>query len=195
MDFNMQWYILQWYHSTDGQICIDEVDIQVRSEDEIGRDRIAIVPRLNFNCNGRITSIRARTTGPNDGRNDYPYFQIWRPSSSTMYNRVSQVQSQSNQTFLLSSSHEAIINVTLTGDERIEFQSGDVIGYYHPRDIRYDIRNIKTDGYVQYIFDGSPNLTSVDLSTVANDSITDQRQPLIQFTIGETYNYMDTYIV
>jgi len=88
-------YILQWYHSTDGQICIDEVDIQLRSRDEINPGRIAIVPRLHFNCNGRITSIRARTTGPNRPRNDYPYFQIWRPSSSgsTMYNRVSQVQS------------------------------------------------------------------------------------------------------
>jgi len=178
--------ILLYYHSTDGQICIDEVDIQQISDDEIGRDRIAIVPCLNFNCNGRITSIRARTTGPNQRRNDYPCFQIWRPSSSgsTMYNRVSQVQSQSNQIFQ-QSSIVAIINITLTGNERIEFQSGDVIGYYHPRDICYDVRTIRTDGYVQYEFDGSPTLTSVNLSTVANDSITDQRQPLIQFTIGE----------
>ena len=184
--------ILQWYHSTDGQICIDEVNIQGRSDNEINPGRLAIVPHLNFNCNGRITSIRARTTGPNEGRNDYPYFQIWRPSSSgsTMYNRVSQVQSQSNQIFR--QSVLAIINITLTGDDRIEFQSGDVIGYYHPSDILYDVRTIKTDGYVQYEFDGSPTLTSVDLSTVVDDHITDQRQPLIQFTIGEPYNYMAT---
>jgi len=123
--------ILQWYHSTDGQICIDEVDIQVTSNDEIVSDRIAIVPRLNFSCNGRITSIRTRTTGPNLFSFDHPYFQIWRPlsSGSTMYNRVFQVQSQSNQIFPLSVT-VAIINITLTGDDRIEFQSGDVIGYY-----------------------------------------------------------------
>jgi len=110
-----------------------------------------------------------------------------------MYNRVSQFQSQSNQTFPLSSiKNVAIINITLTGNERIEFQSGDVIGYYHSSNISYDVRTIRTDGYVQYEFDGSPNLTSVDLNTVANDSIRNQRQPLIQFAIGETYNYMAT---
>jgi len=108
-----------------------------------------------------------------------------------MYNRISQVQSQLNQIFQ-QSVNVAIINITLTSDERIEFRSGDIIGYYHPSDIRYDIRTIRTDGYVQYEFDGSPTLTSVDFSTVANDSITDQRQPLIQFTIGEPYNYMAT---
>jgi len=178
--------ILQWYHSTDGQICIDNVDIQQISDNEIARDRIAIVPRLNFNCNGRITSIKARATGPYRRRDDYPYFQIWQQSSpgSMMYNRVSQVQSQSNQIFPVSSI-AAIINITLTGDERIEFQSGDVIGYYHPSDARYRVRTITTEGYVQYEFDGSPTPTSVDLSTVGSNRITDQRQPLIQFTIGE----------
>ena len=43
-----------------GQQCTDSVEIQQRDDTEFGRDRLAIIPRLNFTCNGRITSIRAR---------------------------------------------------------------------------------------------------------------------------------------
>ena len=43
-----------------GQFCTDSVDVQQDGDNVMGRDRLAIIPRLNFTCNGRITSIRAR---------------------------------------------------------------------------------------------------------------------------------------
>ena len=73
-------------------------------------------------------------------------------------------------------------NIILTGDNTIEFQSGDVVGYYHPSDPRYSVRDISTDGYVLYRFDGSPVPNSVNLSN--RDAMNNFRQPLIQFTIG-----------
>lgn len=167
----------------DGQICSDDVDIQLDGNDQVGTGRIVIVPRLNFTCDGRITNIRAKMSRRTGflifGR---PYLQIWRPMS-LIYNRIHVVQINFDHVTLLSDSR-VIINITLTGDERMEFQSGDVIGYYHPSNSRYQVRTIRTDGYIQYRSDGSSASTSVDLNTASSGDITDQRQPLIQFTIG-----------
>ena len=118
-----------------------------------------------------------------EDRDDLPYFQIWRPLSpiSTIYNKTHEVQLQSIHVTVPSDSRTSI-NITLTDNERLEFQSGDVIGFYHPNDTRYQLRTIRTDGYVLYEFNGSSTLTSVDLNTASD--VMDERQPLIQFTIG-----------
>ena len=54
-----------------GQECTDYVNVGQVGNNQIGRDRLAIIPRLNFTCNGRITSIRARMEF-NDRRSDFP---------------------------------------------------------------------------------------------------------------------------
>ena len=80
-------------------------------------------------------------------------------------------------------------NIPLTGNNRIQFQSGDVIGFYNPSDSRYEIRDKTTPGYVFYTFVGS-TATSLDLS---NADVTRMgRQPLIQFSLGE---YVDNYFI
>ena len=56
-----------------GQLCIDRITIALRGRDEIGQNRLEIIPRLNFTCNGRITSITARVIF-NDRQNNYPSF-------------------------------------------------------------------------------------------------------------------------
>ena len=57
-------------------------------------------------------------------------------------------------------------NIALLGNNRIEVQSGDVVGYYHPPDARYRVRTILTDGYILNQFAGSPGL-SVNLSNAS----------------------------
>ena len=165
-----------------GQVCTDYVNVHQNGHDQIGRGRLAIIPRLNFTCNGRITSIRARMWfDDDDRRSDYLFFQVWRPSSvgSRVYNKIGEVQLQSDEQVTSSGTYQtANIN-----NNTIEFQSGDVVGYYHPPQSRYRVRTIKTDGYVQYQFNGSPAPTSVDLSNPDRDN--NERQPLIQFTIGK----------
>jgi len=154
--------------------------------DEVDRGRLAIIPRLNFTCNGRITSIVARVDRSNS-RNDYPFFHVWRLSSpaSMIYNRMGEVQQEASH------SVSCIVNlctttIPLTGNSRIEFNSGDVIGYYHPSDTRYQVRTLRTTGYIQYQFGAS--LTTADLSNA--DRSDDNRQPLIQFEIGNHDKYM-----
>ena len=162
-----------------GQFCTDSVDVQQDSNNAIRSDRLAIIPRLNFTCNGRITSIRARVKF-NDNKNGYPYFQVWRAESvgSTMYTKIGEVQLQSHDQVTGSGDYQTA-NIILTGNNAIEVQSGDVVGYYHPPDTHYRVVTIQTDGYILYQFSESPE--SVDLNNSVNNN--NYRQPLIQYTI------------
>ena len=101
-----------------------------------------------------------------------------------IYNKIGEVQLQSdNQVTEGYNNFEATI--ILTDNSRTEFQSGDVIGYYHPIQSRYQVRDVSTRGYVLYRFDGSPAPSTVNLSA-ANDMF-DYRQPLLQITVGKKY--------
>ena len=164
-----------------GQQCTDYVDIQQNDAASFGRNRLAIIPRLNFTCDGRITSIRARVAYSST-RNRYPFFQVWRPADSTIYNKVGEVQLQSDNQVTGNGTYR-IANIILTGNNRIEVKSRDVVGYYHPSNSRYLVRDIRTDGYVLYRFDGQPAVdNSEDLSQ--RDRMFNNRQPLLQFDIG-----------
>ena len=172
------------FHSIAGLTCIDVVDnVQQTPDNQISVNRTVIVPRLNFTCNGRITNIRVRISSDPDPDNtgtNFPYMQVWRQSPTTqLYSLVDQVQIQSSHLNTQLAYLEAIIS--LTGNSRIQFLSGDVIGFYNPSDSGYVIRDIQTPGYVFYVFEGS-SASSLDLST---GIMPDRRQPLIQFTLGK----------
>ena len=172
---------LLWFHSIAGQTCIDVVDdVQRTGDSQILANRTVIVPRLNFVCSGRITNIRVRISSDNTGTN-FPYIQVWRQSPTPqLYSVVGAVQIESDHLNTQLSYLEAIIS--LTGNNRIQFLSGDVIGFYNPSDSGYVTRDIRTSGYVFYVFigsdDSSLNLNNADLSF-------NGRQPLIQFTLGK----------
>ena len=179
-----------------GQVCTDHVNISQDGRDQIGRDRLAIIPRASFSCNGLITSIIARVwLDDNRNRDDYPAFQVWRPLSvgSTVYNKIGEVKLQSDQ--VTGNGAYRTANITLTGNNTIEFQSGDVIGYYHPRRSLYRVRTIRTNGYRLYQFNNlSDSTSSVDLNDANNNP--NNRQPLIQFSIGKcTYLFMCSMIL
>ena len=121
-----------------------------------------------------------------DARNDYPFFQLWRSASddSTTYNKISEVQLQSDEQVTTGSNGLLEANIILTGNNTIEVQSGDVVGYYQPPNARYLVINRIRVGtrYVLYQFNGSSGSNSVQL----NDSNTRLNfwQPLLQFTIS-----------
>ena len=109
---------------------------------------------------------------------------MWRPSSthSIVYSKTGEVELPSNDQVTRGSNNYWEVNITLTGNNRIEFQSGDVVGYYHPPNAHYLVKDIQTDGYELYRFDGLSETNSVNLSE--SDRIFNSRQPLLQFTIG-----------
>ena len=172
------------FHLIAGETCIDDVDnLQQVGNGIISPDRTVIVPRLNFTCNGRITNIRVGLDRANNGAN-FPYVQVRRPlpgASLLFYVLVDNVQIRSSHLtqFNMSTFQEAMIS--LTGDNRAQFLSGDVIGFYNPPDSGYVIRDIATTGYVYYVFVG----LNASIITLNTDVVSDRRQPLIQFTLGE----------
>ena len=119
----------------------------------------------------------------NTGSSNYPSILIWRAESdnSTIYNKIGEVQ-LSDDHVIVGSGNPLIVNITLTGNDTIEVQAGDVVGYYHPPDSRYQMRENDTDGYYLYRFDGSPAPESVNLTE--SDLVVNYRQPLLQFSIG-----------
>ena len=164
-----------------GQFCTDHVDVQQDGVYNTNNNRLAIIPNFNFTCNGTITSIRAKVVF-NSSRNNYPFFQVWRRTSvnSTVYNKIGEVRLQSDDQVIRGSGNYSEANITLTGNNTIEVQSGDVVGYYHPPQSRYRVRTIENSRYMQYRFIGS--IKSVDIN---NNTGVSRRQPLIQFTIGK----------
>ena len=163
-----------------GQLCTDYVNVQQGGNNAIGHDRLAIIPRLSFTCNGIITGITARVWFSNGGSN-YPFLQVWRPASvgSTVYDKIGEVQLQSDSQVTRGSNNRIEANIILTGNNTIEVHSGDVVGYYHPPDARYRVATIRNSRYILYQFSGSHE--SVDLNSATNED--DDRQPLIQFNI------------
>ena len=164
-----------------GQECTDSDNIWQIGNAVTDHNRLSIIPRLNFTCNGRITSIIARLWF--EDRSNYPVFQVWRPASvgSTIYSKVGEVQLQSDDLVIIVSSTTRIAVIILTGDNTIEVQSGDIVGYYHPPDARYRMITRQTDGYILYRFSGSPETIYLNNSIENNN----EQQPVIQFTIGE----------
>ena len=164
-----------------GQECTDSVNVQQDGDNQIGRDRLAIIPRLNFTCNGRITGITAGVAF-NDENDGYPYFQVWRVTSfsSRAFNKINEVQQPQNRVSRITGDIY-VANIALTVNSAIEFQSGDVVGYYHPPDARFRVRTIQTSGYRLYQYSGSPETVNL-IDNLATD---DDRQPLIQFTVGK----------
>ena len=166
-----------------GQTCIENADVQSLGIASLNVGRLALTPRLEFSCDGRITRIRARVVSFRNST-DFPSFQVWRPSSSVSdeYSNIGETYIQSHDQ-VISFSDGVISDIFLTGDNRIEFQSGDIVGYYHPPDSNYRVRHVLTRGYVRYTYLVSSAPTSVDLTD--NDGVTEQREPLIEFTYGK----------
>ena len=108
---------------------------------------------------------------------------MWRAESvgSTVYNKIGEVQLQPDDQ-VTGSGNRRTTTIVLTGNNTIEFQSGDVVGYYHPPQSRYQVRDLYTNGYLVYQFNGSPAPTSVSLNE--SNFMIDFRQPLLQFAIG-----------
>ena len=160
-------------------------NVEQKGQLSIDSGRQVIVPNARFNCNGRITSISVsmfKWFG-----NDYPLFQVWHPAvlNSSTYNKIGEVQLPEGDFKPIGqqkSYHYSTL--PLNSSNQIEFQSGDVIGYYQPFSPRVSIWSIRTSGYNSYTSSTIkfPS-TSIDLNTVNN--IQTDYQPLIKVMFGK----------
>ena len=144
-----------------------------------------IVEGAEFSCNGRITGYLI-SLDRHSSSGDYPIVQVWHPptNSTTQYTRVDTkcLLTESNINRIRNGDEYYLGNVSCTGDNRIEFQSGDIIGHYHANNVRYRLWSIGTTGYISHVRteNSPPNTFNVN---GAENSFT--RQPLIQVMYGK----------
>ena len=118
----------------------------------------------------------------------YPYLEVWHRTAPgiDVFDKVGEVQLVESEVVQVGhdlSTAYWLVNITLNGDDRIEFEAGDVIGYYLPPDARYQVWSIRTTGYTAYT---SMLNALVNSSNFINYNLSDGRQPLVQFDLGMT---------
>ena len=131
------------------------------------RDRFqAIVPAYTFRCSGRVTEWGACVQpGGKSSEEYYIQFQVWRPTGpSGCYNLVGfnrPVGSEGEDGVLNPPGdssdplHRCVV-LSVTEDQQIEVQSGDVVGYYVDHD------NGNQNAGIQWIVGGSDSDSTSD---------------------------------
>ena len=158
-------------------------NVNQRGRVTVDSGRQVIVPNASFNCNGRITNIAVSMI--NWLGDSSPLFQVWHPTSlnSSTYNKTGEVQLPAGDFIAISQGRSYYhASLSLNSSSQIEFQSGDVIGYYQPSNPQRLIFSIQTSGYISY----SNNVKSsmIDINNV--DNIDTNLQPLIKVMFGKT---------
>ena len=158
---------------------MDTVNVEQEGTDQLGSSLYVVVPRSNFSCNGRITGYMVSLDQDDDEDCNNPRILIWRPSNTeqTTYSIINTYTLRRGDIDRMGSYYYA--DVTFTGNDRIEFQSGDVIGYRHRSSPCYRVWSIQTEGYTAY--SSSSNNDGTSTFVTANSD----RQPLIQVVFGK----------
>ena len=169
---------------TAGQRCVDLVNVNQQGTDLFSTGILlgnqVIVPMTAFSCNGIITGYLI-SLQYDSRQNGNSTIQVFHPTSSSSYSEVHEYTLQDSDITDMGDYHLA--NVSLTGSDRVEVQSGDIIGYYIRNTPRYNIWNIETMGYTSYTRAlGAPSGSF----TIVNSG-TASRQPLIQVTFGKVF--------
>ena len=115
----------------------------------------------------------------------YPLFQVWHPTSlnSSTYNKIGEVQLPTGglTIFGLDRDYYYASSISLNSSSQIEFQSGDVIGYYQPSNPHRHIWSIQTSGCTSY--SNTAKSSTIDTNNI--DNIDTNLQPLIKVMFGK----------
>ena len=172
-------------NTIDGQNCFDTVSVRQRGDQVAPPDVQVIVPLHSFSCNGRVAGYLISLDNSSESEG-YPSVQVWHPTSSTEYTRVDTkcALTASDISMMRDGNEDYYLgNVSCTGNNRTEFQSGDVIGYHQSSAICYRLWSIESKGYTSYqLATNSPLNTFIISNDVLSDS---NRQPLIEVMYGK----------
>ena len=180
-------------NTLDGQSCADTIDVRQIGTTSVTNPGQVIVPQINFSCSGRITgyamSLRLINNNTLPGR--YPIIQVWHPTSLREYQRV---ETECPFIFISLSNMNnlyMLLNVSCTGSNRIEFQSGDVIGYLQPNETSYALWSIENaTGYMSFYDDREGSPPTVDLHNFTNESVLVNTRPLIEVLYGKICSFL-----
>ena len=163
--------------------CMDTVIVDREGSFGAGSSRQVIVPQSNFFCNGRLTGFVVSLYDYENDNQFLPHIQVWRRSrnSSSLYKLIGQVQPKDDE--IIQRRGYFLANVTLSVNDRIQFQPGDAIGYYHPPSPRYRVGNTNVDGYTTLIINAQSPLSSFNIEDA--DDVDNNRRPLIETRYGK----------
>jgi len=168
----------------DGQNCINNPGMSAYEHlgGNIKKGRQVIVPSFKFNCYGRINHASAVMINASHSGDELPLFQIWRPTTfgSTLYNRIGQIKFPIGN--LIEDTKFYFTNAIPEDRQTIEFQPGDVIGYYQPSNPRLLLWSINQTGFVSYSNNASDAV--ITYNTESADYVDNGLQPFIRVFFG-----------
>ena len=181
------------HYLSGAQTYLNNPSVTQKGQVTINSGRQVIVPNARFNCNGRITNVAASMRDWS-GANNYPIFEMWRPYRySGSYMKIGVVHFSAGSLKGAGQGSYYYANISLNSSSQIEFQSGDVIGYYQPSNAQRKIWSIQTDEYTSY------SLTfpyALDVLHIYSDGISvDNYQPLIKVMYGKIIIVCVTVII
>ena len=91
-------------------------------------NRTVVIPEINFTCSGSVQRLRFGTNQIRTGTSytQYPEFQIWRPlQGEDNYEFVGQISVGGQQ-------QVSGLMYQLQGDSLLQFEAGDILGFYQP---------------------------------------------------------------
>ena len=143
-----------------------------------------VFPNYNFSCAGLIMSWSLGLVEPRGGddRINYPQLQIWRRNigSGDIYDRMASTE-------LTASAETPNQLYSLTIDPPLQFQSGDLLGLYLPREESNNgrLRVLFGDNVGPiYSFTGS----NEPLSTLLVDGDSDNERPYLALELSEQHS-------
>ena len=152
------------------------------------------VPESNFSCNGRVTGYLISLMMVNVS-GSYPTVQVWHATNPPVYTRA-------DTECLLTATDISIMtddmgndyylgNVSCTGSNRIEFQSGDIIGYHQGSPLSYEVWSSDNSiGYTTVVnFDEPTPPATFNLANREHE-YGGRIRPLIQIIYGKMHTYM-----
>ena len=151
----------------------------------MGSSEQMIVPQAYFFCNGRINGLVVSLDLDDNNDIEYPHIQVWRNVSSDLYVLIGHYQLQESD--ISRKQDYYLATVILNGTDKIEFQSNDVIGYYHPSQPRYRVWNAENaKGYSIYSVNTDSSLSMLNIRHNSL-SVAQDEQPLIQALYGKIH--------
>jgi len=178
-------HLLYTVGSTTAVQCVDTVNVNRERNSGIGSSRQAIVPQTRFFCSGRLNGFLISLYDYENDNQLNPYIQVWKGSRTDLdlYNIVGQYQLRDDE--ITRKNGYFLANVSLTGNDRILFKPGHVIGYYHPPSSRYRVGSIDVNGYTTYSINAQSPLNSFNIENA--DDVNNEKQPLINPSYGNKY--------
>ena len=175
---------------------MDTVDVQQRGNGQLMNENLnVIVPKSSFSCYGRITgymvSLDRQVEEIEEDECNFPSILVWRPlniEQTTTYHIVNTYTLSRNDDIDRENNNYYFGDITFDGNDRIEVQPGDVMGYRHRSKACYTVWSNEAADYTSYSTnDISDNAINISDSSMTSDS---NLQPLIQVDFGMIASYI-----